>query len=207
MFFLVGLFGHLFVARADRRLRDEESIVAALGASLLGGLDVPESSSPEPVKGFTGRIKVFFFGDRPWHVATLPPALDSPGLEIRYRRVLARLREHLPPGPGRVLVVVAEDDPSARVAAARLGAFAAEERLELSVWEVDPKRPTVPDEPVPGVVTVVTDGTRTGWELVGITEACADGGHEVLGVVVTHRTKPAVDEADAEPEPALAGAG
>ena len=32
-------------------------------------------------------------------------------------------------------------------------------------------------------------------------------GHEVLGVVVTHPTKPAETGEDAEPEPALAGAG
>jgi hypothetical protein len=106
-----------------------------------------------------------------------------------------------------VLVVVADDDPSAKVAAARLTTYAEEERLDLTVWEVDPARPTVPDELVPGVVAVVTTGTRTGWELVGVAEACADAGHEVLGVVVTHRTKPAAAEEEAEPEPALVGAG
>jgi hypothetical protein len=58
------------------------------------------------------------------------------------------------------------------------------------------------------VVAVVSAGTRTGWELVGIAEACTDAGHEVLGVVVTHLTKPAADEPrpEAVPEPAMAGA-
>ena len=206
LFFLVGLFGHLFAARADKRLRDEAGIVSALGASVLGGVEVPDASSPAAVSGFVARVRVFFLGNRPWHVAALPPALDEAGLEIRYRRVLSRLREHLPPGPGRVLVVVAGDDPSARVAAGRLRTYAGQDRLELTVWEVDAARPTVPDELVPGVLAVVTEGTRTGWELVGIAEACADAGHEVLGVVVTHRTQPDA-VAKAEPQPAMAGAG
>jgi hypothetical protein len=104
-------------------------------------------------------------------------------------------------------VVVAADDPEARVAASRLGEFADEERLTLTVWEVDPARPTVPDEAVPGVVTIVTAGTRNGWELVGIAEACTDAGHDALGVVITHRTAPAVDEPQPEQTPVLAGAG
>lgn len=207
LFFLVGLFGHLFAARSDKRLRDEAAIVSALGASVLGGVEVPDASSPAAVSGFVGRVRNFFLGDRPWHVSALPPALDAAGLEIRYRRVLARLREHLPPGPGHVLVVVADDDPTAKAAAERLATYAEEERLDLTVWEADPARPTVPDELVPGVLAVVTAGTRTGWELVGIAEACADAGHEVLGVVVTHPTRPAGTGEDAEPEPAMAGAG
>jgi hypothetical protein len=121
--------------------------------------------------------------------------------------VLSRLREHLPSGPGRVLVVVADDDPGARQAAERLAEFAAEERLTLKVWEVDASRPTVPDEAVPGVLAVVTTGTRTGWELVGITEACSDAGHEVLGVVVTHLTQRlALETPEPHEEPALVGA-
>jgi capsular polysaccharide biosynthesis protein len=205
VFFLVGLFGHLFAARADRRLRDEAGIVSALGAGVLGGIDVPDSPAvPDTPRRFVDRARVFFLGDRPWHATTLPPAADEAGLEIRYRRVVSRLREHLPAGPGRVLVVVASDDPAARVAAGRLGHFAEETRLDLVVWEVDAARPTVPDEPVPGVLAVVTAGTRTGWELVGIAEACADAGHDVLGVVVTHRTRPAAEEA--RPEPELVGA-
>jgi capsular polysaccharide biosynthesis protein len=208
LFFLVGLFGHLFAARADKRLRDEPAIVSALGASVLGGVDVPTVPAA-PVPGFVARLRVFFLGDRPWHVSALPPAVDETGLGIRYGRVLSRLREHLPPGPGRVPTVVASDDPEARIAATRLASVAARvHRLELTAWEVDPARPTVPDEPVPGVVVVVTAGARTGWELVGIAEACADAGHEVLGVVVAHRTRPVEDEAPAErePKPALVGA-
>lgn len=194
LFVLFGLFGHLFAARADRRLRDEAGIVSALGTGVLGGIDVPDVPAAEATKR---TVRTFFLGDRPWHVATLPPAADEAGLEIRYRRVLSRLPER-----GRVLVVVANDDPAARRAADRLGEFA--EECDLTVWEVDAARPTVPDEQAAGVLVVVTTGTRTGWELVGIAEACADAGHQVLGVVVTHRTLPAQEEAPREP--ALAGA-
>ncbi len=209
--FLVGLFGHLFAAGADRRLRDEAQITAALGAAVLGGVDVPdeeEPAAPAPA-GLVQKVRGFVIGSdpaRPWHLPEPPAAPDEAGLDIRYRRVLSRLREHLPAGPGSVLVVTAKDDPPARRAAARLGAIADESRLRLPVVEVDPARPTVPDEAVPGVLVVVTASTRTGWELVGIAEACADAGHEVLGVVVTHRTRPR-DEPRSEPrEPALAGA-
>jgi capsular polysaccharide biosynthesis protein len=207
LFLLIGLFGHLFAARADKRMRDEAEITSALGSHVLGGLDVPDVSSPVTVSGLVPRVRRFFLGDRPWHVAALPPAADEAGLAIRYRRVLSRLREQLPSGPGRVLVVVAAGDPGARVVAERLGEFAEDERLTLTVWEVDPSRPIVPDEAVPGVVAVVTAGSRTGWELVGIAEACADAGHEVLGVVVTHLTRPAADAPQPQQEPALAGAG
>lgn len=206
LFFLFGLFGHLFSARADRRLRDEADIESALGTRVLGGLDVQDTSPPAPARGFVARVRRFFLGDRPWHVTSLPPAADETGLEIRYRRVLSRLREHLPSGPGRVLVVVADDDPGARQAADRLAGYAAEERLTLTVWEVDATRPIVPDQPVPGVLTVVTAGTRTGWQLVGITEGCSDAGHDMLGVVVTHLTQPAVEEPEKLEEPALVGA-
>lgn len=208
LFFLVGLFGHLFSARTDRRLRDEAGITSALGTSVLGGIDVPDSLSVEAVEsaGLVGMVRKFFLGDRPWHVTALPPAADEAGLTIRYRRVLSRLREQLPSGPGKVLVVIAGDDPLAGVAAARLRELAEENRLRLVVWEVDATRPTVPDDPMPGVLAIVTAGTRTGWELVGIAEACADAGHGVLGVVVTHPTKAVASADEAPREPALVGA-
>jgi capsular polysaccharide biosynthesis protein len=192
--FLLGLFGHLLAARMDRRLRNEAGIVAALGTDVLGGVDVPVVEEPT----HENAVLRFLLGDRPWHEATPPPATDEAGTAIRYRRVLTRLRERMP--KGRVLMVVADDDPAALRAAERMDAI--DDELELA--EVSASRPTVPDGAVAGVLVVVTAGTRTGWELVGITEACADAGHEVLGVVVTHRTLPAVDEA--RPEPALVGA-
>jgi capsular polysaccharide biosynthesis protein len=209
LFFLLGLFGHLFSARTDKRLRNESQIRAALGTTVLGGIDVPDAPerAGEPAPASWRQKLTGLVTDRSWYVPELPAATDEAGLVIRYRRTLARLREHLPPGPGRVLVVVAKDDPAASRAVERLTAAGHETRLVLEVAEVDAERPTVPDEAVPGVLVVTTAGARTGWELVGIAEACADAGHDVLGVVVTHRTRPL---GDAEPgereEPALAGA-
>ncbi|MFI7679892.1 exopolysaccharide biosynthesis protein [Actinophytocola sp. NPDC049390] len=205
VFFLLGLFGHLFAARTDRRLRDETQIGAALGTTVLGAIDVPEepSAAPEPATVWR-RLARLVVDDRPWRVPELPPAADEAGLEIRYRRAVSRLREHLPPGPGRVLAVVARDDAAARRAAARLADFAAETRLTVQVVEVAADRPTVPDDAVPGVLVVVTVGTWTGWQLVELTAACADAGHDVLGLVVTHRTRAVVRET--RTEPALAGA-
>ncbi|HEX6357316.1 exopolysaccharide biosynthesis protein [Actinophytocola sp.] len=202
LFFLLGLFGHLLSARTDQRLRDEAGIVAALGTSVLGGVDVPEVPDVDAPKGLKQRVREFLLGDRPWHLAELPTAPDDAALDIRYRRVLSRLREHLPPGRGRVPVLIAGDDEAAARAAARLDELA--DGLRLTVWPVDAARPAVPDDPAPGVLVVITTSTRTGWELVGIAEACADAGQELLGAVVTHRTQPVPDEA--RPEPALAGA-
>ncbi|WP_459706579.1 exopolysaccharide biosynthesis protein [Actinophytocola sp. KF-1] len=205
VFFLLGLFGHLFVARTDKRLRDETQIGAALSTTVMGAIDVPEEpSAAHAPSSVWQRLAGLVVDDRPWRVAELPPAADEAGLEIRYRRAVARLREHLPPGPGRVLAVVGTDDAAAHRAAARLADFAAETRLTVQLVEVDPDRPTVPDDAVPGVLVVVTVGTWTGWQLVGLTEACADAGHEVLGLVVTHRTRAVVREAPTEP--VLAGA-
>jgi hypothetical protein len=137
-------------------------------------------------------------------VPELPLASDETGLEIRYRRAVSRLREHLPAGPGRVLAVVGRDDAAARRAADRIADVAAESRLAVRLVEVDPDRPTVPDDAVPGVLVIATVGTWTGWQLVGLSQACADAGHEVLGLVVTHRARALVRETPAEP--ALAGA-
>ena len=205
-FFLLGLFGHLFMARTDKRLRDETQIGAALGTSVMGTIDVPEEPSADPAPvSWQRRLTRLVVDDRPWRAPELPPATDEAGLEIRYRRTVSRLREHLPPGPGRVLVVTGNDDPAARRAADRLAdVAAADSKLRLQVTEVDPDRPTVPDDAVPGVLVIVTAGTWTGWQLVGLATACADAGHEILGLVITHRTHALAHEAP--PEPALAGA-
>lgn len=46
-------------------------------------------------------------------------------------------------------------------------------------------RPTVPDRVnESGAVVVLSAGSWTAEELAGIAEACADGRHEVVGVVV-----------------------
>jgi capsular polysaccharide biosynthesis protein len=209
LFFLLGLFGHLLLARSDKRLRNEAGIATALGTGLLGGIDtpdVPEQATTQKQRSLREKlVGLVVPAGNPWDLPDLPAAADEAGLDIRYRRAVARLRERVPSGPGRVLAVVTDDDPAARRVADRLGAVAAESRLTLDVVEVTTARPTVPDAGVPGVVVVVTAGARTGWELVALTESCADAGHEVLGVVVAHRTKAAVP-AEEQAEPALAGA-
>ncbi len=208
VFLLAGLFGHLLAARTDRRLRTEAQITSALGTGVLGGIDVPAEAAPEQgeARSLGRRLRSLVVPDRPWQVTELPAAVDETGLEIRYRRVVSRLREHLPAGPGRVLVLVADDDREARTAADRLAEYAGETRLGLRVEAVPAARPVVPDDGVAGVLVVVTAGTRTAWELVGITEACTDAGHELLGVVVTHLTQPVADAPTTHADPVLAGA-
>lgn len=44
VFFLIGILGHLVSARADRRLRGEPEIGAALGAPVLGDVDAPDAA-------------------------------------------------------------------------------------------------------------------------------------------------------------------
>lgn len=64
-------------------------------------------------------------------------------------------------------------------------------RTVLRVVDVSAARPTIPDSGrVSGALVVLTAGTRTAWELVGIAEACADAGHRVVGAFVTHRIRP-----------------
>lgn len=212
-FVLFGLFGHLLGARGDRRLRGEDQIVSALGADVLGGVDVPDEPTTARPTGLVPALRRFVVGDRPWQEAPLPSAPDEAGLEIRYHRVVTRLRETAPRGPSgavpRVLVVVADDDPTARRAAERLVRTAADgpTRTPLSIVEVAPGRPVVPDGGnVAGVLAVVTTGSRTAWELVDLAEACTDAGHAVLGVVVTHRTRPVEPGPTTEAPPVPAGA-
>jgi len=204
VFFLLGVLGHLVGARADRRLRDETEIAAAVGGPLLGSVDVPA----EPQRRTTGRRWSRLLGlDEPWNLPELTASADPDSRTIRYRRVLSRLGD----GAGifdRVLVVVAADDPVAETAAAQLVAASRGERPELRVAPVDPERPTVPDDTASaGVLVVTSAGCRTGWELVGITEAAADAGQRVLGALVVQRTAAPPETADATSagDEALAG--
>jgi capsular polysaccharide biosynthesis protein len=192
--FVLGVFGHLLAARADRRLRTDPEIAAALGAPVLGEVDVPEEpqeQAGQPVALRT-RLRRLLWDERPWDVPQPQPSGDETSRQIRYQRVLARL----PGGPDatrRVLVLVAADDALARRAAEQLTAAAAGGAApgELRIVEIAAGRPTVPDDSAAsGVLVVLGVRTRTGWELVGIAEACADAGHEVLGAVVAHRTRP-----------------
>ncbi|MGB3438058.1 MAG: exopolysaccharide biosynthesis protein [Actinophytocola sp.] len=210
VFFLIGLFGHLLLARSDKRLRNEAEIASALGADVLAGIDVPDlpGTADEPAeKSLRQKLRGLLITDTvPWDARELPAAVDEAGLDIRYRRTVSRLHEHLAAGPGRMLTVVTADDRPARRVADRLSAVAAERGLTLDVVEVSADRPVVPDADVPGVLVVATTGTRTGWELVGLTEACTDAGLDVLGVVVAHRTKAHAAKPAEQAERAMAGA-
>lgn len=206
LFVLLGMIGHLIAARTDRRLRDEQEMAAALGAPVLGNVDVPADSvaADQPAGKVRWWSKVLRT-DRPWNVPELVPSAESSARDIRYRRVLSRLGD----GSGlyrRVLVLAPTDDPTARAAVSHLIEAAAGGPTELKVVVTDPARPIVPDERVSGVLVVLSTGTRTGWELVGIATACADAHLQVIGGVVVQQARPAASHAPAKTgDQALAG--
>ncbi|MFC7823813.1 Wzz/FepE/Etk N-terminal domain-containing protein [Streptomyces sp. NPDC057375] len=185
LFFVLAIVGHLAAARVNRRLRSEPEIAAALGAALLGTVDVPgQRGAHRPkARGVRGRLRRLLGVDTRWDLPAPRSSGDEAGRRIRYRRVCTRLRERLP-AARRVLVVVPDDDEVARRAAGRLAAEAEGDPL-VRVVEVSVSRPLVPDrDGESGAVVVLSAGARTAEELAGVTGACADGGHEVVGVVV-----------------------
>ena len=249
LFFLLGVFAHLVVARSDRRLRSAEEIAAALGSPVVGSADVPDMpDGPIAHERSTGsrrwqaRMWRLVRDDRPWDTAQLPISGDDLNRDVRYRRVLARLRG-APDTVLRLLVIVPDDDTTAHRAVAQLAVAAGVDggpalvvtdcagflpmvqaaagstgtsnvrltvrsssdpapgmhRTVLRVVGVSAARPTVPDcGRVSGALVVLTTGTRTPWELVGIAESCADAGYQVVGAFVTHRTLP-IDDRTIEP--------
>jgi capsular polysaccharide biosynthesis protein len=210
LFFLLAVVGHLAAARMDRRLRTEPEIAAALGSALLGTVDVPEelrgAHRPEDRVPRARIRRLLGLGTR-WDLPAPPRSGDEAGRRIRYRRVCARLRHRLP-APGRLLVVVPDGDEIARRAAGQFLAEAAGDLLPRLV-EVSADRPTVPDRDTEsGALVVLSAGSRTAEELAGIAEACADGGHEVVGVVVAGAVRVRPDRSAGHPPqdatPALA---
>jgi len=137
----------------------------------------PEGGGPR------ARIRRLLGVDTPWDVPALQKSGDETGRRLRYRRVCARLRERLPSAQ-RLLVVVPEGDEIARRAAGQLVAEARSGPM-LRMVEVSVDRPVVPDrENESGAVVVLSADSWTAEELAGIAEACADGRHEVVGIVV-----------------------
>ncbi|MDF3143517.1 MULTISPECIES: Wzz/FepE/Etk N-terminal domain-containing protein [unclassified Streptomyces] len=194
LFFLLAVIGHLVAVRMNRRLRTEPEIAAALGSALLGTVDVPDerrgAHRPEG-RGPQARIRRLLGVDTRWDLPAPQWSGDEAGRRIRYRRVCARLRDQLP-APRRLLVVVPEGDEIALRAAGQLVAEAKSDP-QLRVVEVSVDRPTVPDRDTEsGALVVLGAGSWTAEELAGIAEACADGGHEVVGIVVadTVRARP-----------------
>jgi capsular polysaccharide biosynthesis protein len=185
LFFLLAVIGHLVAARVNRRLRTEAEIAAALGSALLGTVDVPgERGAHRPEGGGPrGWIRRLLGVDTRWDIPTPQKSGDEAGRRLRYRRVCARLRDRLP-GDQRLLVVVPDGDEIARRAAGQLVAEA-RSHPPLRVVEVSVDRPMVPDRDTEsGALVVLSAGSWTAEELAGIAEACADGRHEVVGVVL-----------------------
>ncbi|MGI5452749.1 Wzz/FepE/Etk N-terminal domain-containing protein [Streptomyces sp. CA-249302] len=185
LFFLLAVIGHLVAARRNRRLRTEPEIAAALGSASLGTVDVPgEWPAHHPQdEGGRARIRRLLGADTRWDVPAPQKSGDEAGRRLRYRRVCARLRDQLP-SPRRLLVVVPDGDEIARRAAGQLVAEAKGDPL-LRVVEVSVDRPMVPDRDTEnGALVLLSAGTWTADELTGIAGACADGRHEIVGVVV-----------------------
>ncbi|TVL89642.1 Wzz/FepE/Etk N-terminal domain-containing protein [Streptomyces sp. SAJ15] len=183
--FLLAVVGHLAAARVDRRPRTEPEIAAALGSTLLGTVDVPGERRAHRPRGGGSRawIRRLLGVDTRWDMPTPHRSGDEAGRRLRYRRVCARLRDRSP-APRRLLVVVPDGDEIARRAAGQLVAEAESDPV-LRVVEVSVSRPMVPDRDTEsGALVVLSAGDRTAGELAGIAEACADGGHEVVGFVV-----------------------
>lgn len=148
--------------------------------------------------------------DESTRLLLLVPADDAPA-----HRAVAALATAAAGGGDPVTVVTDDPDLAAatRAAASRtpgadtvvvrdtVQADAPGVGVELAVADVDLARPTVLESVrVRGAVVVVSVGTRTAWELVGLTEACADAGLGVLGVVVVSPRPPAREEADGPDE-------
>ncbi|MGX5208237.1 polysaccharide biosynthesis protein [Streptomyces violaceus] len=189
LFFLLAVIGHLTAARMSHRLRTEPEIAAALGSALLGTVDVPDEGPAHRPEGPDprARIRRLLGVDVRWDIPAPQTSGDETGRQIRYRRVCARLRDQLPV-PRRLLVVVPDGDEIARLAAGQLAAEAGSDPL-LRVVGVSVDRPTVPDrDNESGALVVLSAGSWTAGELAGIAEACADAGHEVVGIVLAAGT-------------------
>ncbi len=176
LFFLIGLFGHLFTARTDRRLRDEEEIAAALGGPVLATFDVVD----ERPAATTLRAKLLG-DDRPWNTPRVDVFADEVDNDVHYRRLVSRLPHR------RLLVLTADGDHAGQAAAERIAGLA--DRW-FTVVTVSPNRPVVEDTDAEGVLVVSSLGSRSDWELVGIAEAVADAGLAVVGAVLTRPVRP-----------------
>jgi capsular polysaccharide biosynthesis protein len=215
LFLLFTVIGHLTAARSGRRARTEREITSALGSALLGIVDVPsEGRAHGPQgRGPVAWIRWLLGVETRWDLPTAQMSVDEASRQIRYRRVGVRLREQLS-APRRLLVVVPEGDEIAGRAADRLVVEAGSDPSPhssnrgdpmLRVARVSVSRPVVPDRVTEaGALVVLSAGSWTEGELVGIAEACEDARHEIVGYVVASvvRAGPA-RSADRPPDDAV----
>ncbi|MFI7244905.1 Wzz/FepE/Etk N-terminal domain-containing protein [Streptomyces qinglanensis] len=182
--FLLGIVGQLAAARMSRRLDTGQEIAAALDSALLGTVDVPGRQLAHRRAGRGGRTRRVLGLDTRWHTPAPRMSGDEADRRLRCRRVCARLREELPAAPRQVLAVVPEGDLLGRRAAEQLAAEAGHDPL-LAAVDVSVSRPLVPDRDTEsGALVVLSAGNWTAEELGGVAQACADAGHQVVGVVV-----------------------
>ncbi|MYY84958.1 MULTISPECIES: Wzz/FepE/Etk N-terminal domain-containing protein [unclassified Streptomyces] len=212
LFLVSAVIGHLAAARTNRRLRTEPEIAAALRSELLGTVDVPDEGRAHRPDGPRAMVRHFLGLDTRWDTPAPQRSADEAGRRIRYRRVCTRLRNKMP-AARRLLVVVPEGDEVAHRAAGQLVAESASDPSvnaanrgypALRVVEVPVSRPVVPDSGAEsGALVVLSAGNWTAAELAGIAEACADGRHEIVGVVVAGAVRAREDRpADQPPEKA-----
>ncbi|GGV40273.1 membrane-bound polysaccharide biosynthesis protein [Streptomyces longisporoflavus] len=208
---LAAVIAHLTAARSDRRLRAEPQIAAALGSTVIGTVDVPGGRTAHRPRGGGPRARArrFLGLDTRWNTPAPLPS-DEAGRQLRYRRVCARIRIQLPGSRG-LLVVVPDGDEIGRQAAGRLVDEAGNDP-HMRLVDVSVSRPVVPDrEAESGALVVLSAGSWTAGDLAAIADACADGRHEVVGVVVagTVRARPGRSTGDParNATPALAGRG
>ncbi|MER0242580.1 Wzz/FepE/Etk N-terminal domain-containing protein [Streptomyces sp. HSW2009] len=212
LFVLAGSVWQLAARRGKRRLRTESEIAAALGTSLLGTVEVATGRSADRPAGQGPRAvaRRLLGMDTRWDLPAPRAYGDEASRRLRYRRVCARLRSQLPLSRG-LLVLVPDGDEIARRAAEQLVAEAASAPQgspsggglpALRVVAVAVDQPMVPDrETESGAVVLLSAGSWSAAELGGIAGACADGGHEVVGVVVAGLVR-ADTAGPADPPPA-----
>ncbi|WP_242582426.1 exopolysaccharide biosynthesis protein [Amycolatopsis sp. 195334CR] len=191
LFFLLGVLGHLFTARTDRRLRDEKEIAAALGGPVLATVEVVD----EPPAAEPSRRAKFLHDDRPWNVPRVDVFPDEIDDHVHFHRLVDRL------SPRCRLMLTAEGDHAGQRAAERIAALAGS---RATVVTVNPTRPVVRDTDAEEVLVVVSVGSRSAWELVGIAEACADAGLTVAGAALIRPVRPTRTRPET-PAEALAG--
>ncbi|MGA6161392.1 exopolysaccharide biosynthesis protein [Amycolatopsis magusensis] len=180
LFFLLGVLGHLFAARTDRRLRDEEEIAGALGGAVLATVEVVDE--PPAAAGERTLRARLLRDDRPWNVPRVDVHPDEIEEEVHLHRLVARL------SPRRRLLLTADGDRTGQRAAERIAALAGP---RSTVVTVNPTRPVVRDGDAEEVLVVASVGSRSAWELVGIAEACADAGLTLAGAVLIRPVQPA----------------